>query len=434
MEEDRPLNLTDEEVRSIKTQYNKAKNILENVISLQSKIESAELFIGTKREEIDKHSISAKEFLGTIDNAKTLSANLVSEIKSNLEKVQNGILQIDEGTKKYAEIQGKIQGQESAIDTLVAAANGLKDDVEQAKLTAIKRLAEVENQLVQIAEKIAQMQTAFTAFQGIQAKIIDPQTGLEAILGQTRDIQKSSSKLVSEISTYRDQSKKFLDEIEGSRDAADVLVANIEESRKTADEKKDQVAKIAELITNTGFANSFQQRQKKLEVNSRIWLSILGISILLLVGLLVAFFLRITGVPEVGVIFYRLTLTSPLVFLIFFAATQYSNERSLEEKYAFKATIAVVMRNHADFLIEKGRLADAETNKFIRDTMTNLYVEPYENGDAFRKEKERADEEEHESKRLELEALVNSAKELKQLFKDESLLKSVIDFFQKLRK
>ena len=142
MEENRPLNLNDEEVRSIKTQYNKAKNILENVTSLQSKIESAELFIGSKREEIEKASINAKEFLGTIDNAKTVSATLVSEIKSNLEKVQSGILQIDEGTKRYAEIQGKIQGQESAIDTLVATANGLKNDVEKAKQTAGKRLAE----------------------------------------------------------------------------------------------------------------------------------------------------------------------------------------------------------------------------------------------------------------------------------------------------
>lgn len=433
MEESRPINLTDEEVRFIKTQYNKAKSILENVNALQSKVEAAELFIGTKREEIEKSSVSAKELLGTIDNAKTTSANLVSEIKTNLEKVQSSILQMDEGAKKYAEIQGKIQGQQSAIDTLVDTANGLKNDVEQAKLTAVKRLGEVENQLGQVAEKINQMQEAFTEFQGLQAKITDPQTGLEAILNQARELQSSSSKLVSEISSYRDQSKKFLNEIEGARDVANTLVKSIEENLKTADEKKSQVAKVTELITNTGFANSFQQRQKKLEFNSRVWLGVLGIGIAALVALLVVFFYGITNVPEISVIFYRLTLTSPLVFLIFFAAAQYSKERSLEEKYAFKATIAVVMPNHTDFLIEKSRLTDVETNKFIRDTMTSLYVEPYESGDALQKVEE-CDDEEHKSRRLEIERLINSAKELRELFKDESLLKSVIEFFQKLKK
>ena len=76
------------------------------------------------------------ERLGTVENAKNDSATFVAEIKSNLEKTQTSISQIDEGLRKFENIKGKIEGKDGEIEVLVQTANNLRTDIETAKTTA----------------------------------------------------------------------------------------------------------------------------------------------------------------------------------------------------------------------------------------------------------------------------------------------------------
>lgn len=59
-----------------------------------------------------KKSQTMPQTFGTIENAKNDSATFVAEIKSNLEKAQSSITQIDEGLRKFENIKGKIEGRE----------------------------------------------------------------------------------------------------------------------------------------------------------------------------------------------------------------------------------------------------------------------------------------------------------------------------------
>ena len=99
-EENNDLNLSPEELRNIKSQYNKAKEILEKISALQVKSESTQATFVASQTEIEKISNDARERFGTIENAKNDSATFIAEIKSNLEKTQTSITQIDEGLRK----------------------------------------------------------------------------------------------------------------------------------------------------------------------------------------------------------------------------------------------------------------------------------------------------------------------------------------------
>lgn len=429
------LDLSPEELRNIKSQYNKAKDILEKISALQTKFESAQASLVVSQTEIEKISNNARERFGTIENAKNDSATFIAEIKSNLEKTQTSITQIDEGLRKFENIKGKIEGRDGEIDVLVSTANGLKTDIESAKTTAQQRLADIDGLLTQVQDKVSQMQKAYESFVAVQGKITDKTTGLEAILAQSKDLQKKSTEVFTEIKSFRDESKKYLDEIQGNKETSTKVREEIEQNLKIAEDKRSEVEKVADLITDTGFANSFQKREKILRINAYVWLGIFFVSIIALAVLLYKFFGNLQTVPELEILLYRLTLTSPLLFLIGFVIRQHGNERTLEERYAFKATIAVVMRNHADFLIEKAKNTDPDTSIFIRRTIGNLYSEPYEKGVDWKKIKKelQTSGEKDDSKKTRIADLLEKAKELKTLIPDEALLKSLIDLLLKFK-
>ncbi len=438
------LNLSPEELRNIKSQYNKAKDILEKVSALQIKFEATQATLVPKQNEIEKISNDARERLGTIENAKNDSATFVAEIKSNLEKAQSGITQIDEGLRKFENIKGKIEGREGEIESLVQTANNLRTDIETAKTTATQQLNKINELLGQVQEKITQIQNAYNEFVAVNAKITDQNTGLGAVLAQVQDLQKKATAVATEIQSFRDQSQKYLSEIEGNKKKSEQLRDDIQKNLDIATEKRSEVEKIADLITDTGFANSFQNRAKLLRRNSYIWLAIFSLGIIALSVLLYFVFdvkeilLHNGGeIPKWESLFYRLTLTSPLLFLIAFAIRRYGTERDLEEKYSFKATVAEVMRNHADFLIQKikEKGSDSETTTFIRKTIEKLYTEPYEKSIDWKRVKKEKEKIEllNGSNDKETESFLSFAKELKDLVPDENLLKGITDLFLKIK-
>lgn len=432
MPENNELNLSPEEIRLIKSQYNKAKHILENVLALEMEFNSAQVALNAQQVNLEKVSNDSRERFTTIDNAKNDSATLLSEIKSNLEKTQSSISQIDEGLLRFENIKGKIEGRDGEIDLLVQTANALKNDIENLKTSAQQRLAEIEGLLVQVQKQITQMQQEYERFVATQSKITDKNNGLEAVLAQSSAIQKKSAEVFVEIQSFRDESKKYLDEIQKNEESSGKLKAEIEGHLQVVTEKRTEVEKVVDLITDTGFANSFQKRERTLRFAAYFWLAILLSSITALSILLYKFFGKQETVPEIGMLLYRLTLTSPLLFLIGFSIRQYGNERTLEEKYAFKATIATVMRSHSDFLIDKANDTDIETAGVIRETIQNLYAEPYDKNVDWKKVNS-ALQKSSEDRKTFGRNVIEWTKELKALIPDDAQLKNLLEVFLRMK-
>lgn len=433
-----------DELRALKTQYNRAKDILDKISALQVKFEATQATLLPKQNEIEKISNDARERFGTIENAKNDSATFITEIKSSLEKAQSSISQIDEGLRKFENIKGKIEGREGEIESLVQTANSLRTDIENTKTIATQRLAKIDELLGQVQERITQIQNAYTQFVAVNAKITDQGTGLAAVLAQVQDLQKKTTAVATEIQSFRDQSQKYLAEIESNKNKSEQLRDDIQKNLDTAIEKRSEVQRIAKLITDTGFANSFHKRSKLLRINGYIWL---GVFIFGIIGL--AWFLYVVfdvkeillqnggEIPKWESLLYRITLTSPLLFLIGFAVRRYGSERELEEKYASKATVAEVMPNHTDFLTQKIREKDVDNDTivFIRKTIERLYAEPYEKSIDWKKIKKEKEKIEllNKSDSKDTESFLSFAKELKGLVPDENLLKNISELFIKIK-
>jgi predicted nucleic acid-binding Zn-ribbon protein len=436
MEEDLTKAFSDEELRNIKSQYNKAKDVLEKINSLSIRYDASFKAFETRNIDVEKVASDVREKAVSVENSKNESANFVAEIKGNLEKIQSSISQIEEAAIKFEGIKGRIEGKEGEMDALLSAAKGLKDDIEQAKTTAQQRLTDIDGQFVQAQEKIAQVQKAFEDFIAVQTKITNPNTGLQATLNLSTDLQRQSSETFAKIDSFHEQSKKYLEQIKTNKAETDKIKNDAQQNLKEIDLNKAEIEKITALITDTGLANAFQKREKMLRISAGLWLAILVFSVVGLALMLYFSFVGIQGVPELSVILYRLTLTSPLLFLIGIAIKQYGNERALNEKYAFKATIAAVIKSHSDFLIQVNGKAGVEDSSFMRDVLGGIYVEPYEKGvdlENIKDELKAITDKKDEVKKPSLIDVFNSVKELKQIVPDEVTLKSIIELLLKFK-
>lgn len=430
--------ISHEELRDIKSRYNKAKGLLENIESLDSRFQAAAKKLDDHKSEIKNISEQAQTLLSGIEGTKGASDTYLGEIKKGLEKTQADIQLIEDGLRKFENIKGKIESKDGEIEVLTSTANSLKVDIEKAKETAQKQLAKIDEILGQIQENIANMQKAYQDFLVIQGKIQDKTTGLEAILTQVNSLQKSAKGIFEEIKSFRDESQKYLQEVKENKEHTDSFRVAAGEKLKEIEGDRDQVAKIVSLITDTGFANSFHARKKELSKSSDIWLGVFFVGIAGLIGMLVYFFGGKAEIPGPGVVFYRLTLTSPLLFLITFAGARYTSDRNMLEKYAFKAAVAEVVRSHTKFLIEIEDDADGENTEFARRAIHKIYSEPYGGGieiASIKKIKKLYNllMKDDTSSNASIKDIVNSTKELKDLIPDEAMLKDILSLLLKTR-
>jgi len=429
-EEQKP-NITPEEIAQLRAQFDKAKTLLEKITELHMQYETAEATLKNNVGNLEKINADARGYLSSIENAKTESANSITAIKSDLEKATAALSTIESGLNEFATLQGEVKGKGREIDTLLNAATSLHNDIDGLKKTAQQRLQNIEDLLAQVQSKIDQMQKAYEGFLVVHGKITDEKTGLEVILASATNLQKKSNALFVEIQSFRDESNKYLEEIKTNKAASDKLRSEIEANLQVTKEKRSEVEKITNLITDTGFANAFQEREKMLRITSLVWLLVFVLSVLALTVILLYVFNGHDSVPELSVLLYRITLTSPLLLLIGFSIRQYGNERKLNEKYAFKAVRAVVIREHTDFLIEELKRTDEATAEFIRNSMVGLYSEPFDSKSS--KTTSTKNTEENSNAGFGLDEILSTAKELKETVPDNDTLKSIVSLFTKLK-
>lgn len=421
-----------EELKKIREEHAKARRLFNSINEYYAKFDEIKRKLADDDDGLEANFEWVKNKKEEVDATKASAQSALSEIATNLQKVKENIQAMQAAYNEFSEIKGKVSGRGEEIEGLLASAKKLKEDIERTKTDAQQTLESIKKSFNDIQTKIQEMQKVYEDFLQIKGKIEDENTGLEAIHNSFQDLQKKSKAIFDEIKSFRDESNKLLEKIKKDKEEASTMKTDIIKNLKSSEENRDLISKLTDLITDTGFANSFQQRAKKLFWSYFFWGAVFILSVLVLSYLLIHFLGSMNGdIPETKIIIYRLTLTSPLLFLIGFSMTQYKKERDLHEKYSFKATTATTIRNHVEFLTVVFE-SKTEILEFIKATFTTIYKEPYETHDVTEKRieellKKRTDSAEP----IDIKGITNAIKELKKLIPNESLLEKVIGIFIK---
>jgi hypothetical protein len=139
---------------------------------------------------------------------------------------------------------------------------------------------------------------------------------------------------------------------------------------------------------------------------------------------------------EIWDLLYRITITSPLVFLIGFSAWQYWSETKKSDKYAFKAVTASSISHHTEFLKKEFPKNNEEVLSFATDTFTKIYREPYEDNPDLKKDLLKLENSINKEILLKkgwdtsLEKIVATAKELRNMFPNDDTLQWLIEYLK----
>lgn len=445
------------QLEKIRSDYNRATRVLRNIevfgiedFAIQFKEWKINLLNETNG--VDAVWSWINNYEKKIKDSKDISNKSVEEIKNNLEEVNSNIEEMQISYEKFLEIKGKIENSETNIQNLSDNAKQLKNDIEALKTQSNKILESIKELFEKAQVQIANMQSAYDKFLEIKGKIEDEDNGLEAIFNFVKNLKTKSQALNREIQVFRDESNTYLGDIKKNKDEADTLKGDIEtlfeDSKTITDKKIDEIEKITSLITDTGFANAFHAQSKKLNIGRIIWGILFLLGVILLSIFLYSLFIDNSGESNklltLGLtdIFYRLSLTSPLLLLIAFSMSQYSRETKLNDKYEFKAVTASSISHHIEFLQKKFPNDNNIENQniilnFVVDTFVKIYKEPYEVKDnkSIKKLEEKIENISKNNKdNIDIEKIIESSKELKELFTDDDLLKKILNFFSKTLK
>ncbi len=379
-------------IADLKSSADIAKHVITTVEAYNKKLaESQELFDDPNTGISANHS-KAQAKKNEIDDLKTASDTQLTEIKKVLVSVQENIRLMNEAYTSFQTVNTQVTHTETGLGAIHTQAIALKNEIEVLKTSSTIELEQIKTTLTTVQESVQVMTETYTSFLEIKAKIDDPEMGLqktleisEATKQETIAVKKASEALYIEIKKFRDYSSGYTKDIEEIKKTSEVSKTAIIGYEAESRDFKNKIQDIFKFATDGSLAHAFDTRKNGLQKTTNQWFialwvstAILSISLVLLLRHLIWY--QVDSID--GYTWYRLTLTSPLIFFVTFASIQYSKERALLEKYAFKAATALSLESYTTLLIntfgKEKEKNEQEILGFVLMSMSSIYEEPYE--------------------------------------------------------
>ncbi len=356
--------------------YNQIFLDLKNTLSDSGSGMSASLEAAQKaRKEIDVVKISSDEGLKGIQDA-------VSSVKTQIEE-------IDATYKSFKILKENVENPESGLKAVLVKATDLKEQIEKLRQDAETKLQSVQGILDDATKKTDALNTTFNDFNVTKSKIDDPNTGLVAILASSTSLSQEivavkgqADTLYEEIKKFRDESQGYTKDIANLKSQAEKDTVNIKELEKQSEDHKDKIVQIYKIATGAGLANSFDSRKREIEKSAKSWFKALIVGTIVLLGVVLWIYISSSekGILDGFLFLNKVTFSSPVIFFVIFATGRYTHERSLLEKYAFKAATALALESYTTLLRNtfKDPQHEEKILSFVLVSMETIYKEPFE--------------------------------------------------------
>lgn len=311
-------------------------------------------------------------------NLENVLGNIYSYINSNSKEAAKNMLEI---IVYYCSIYGgweniktPISVDEKTINELKAELDLLKSKIDNDVKDFNQKKSELENAL-KSSKKIEDLsKTISETSTEIAGYASASQTNSNNIAETNTRITNLETTLNKSIKQYQEDFTKIKEQNEGS----------LENAKKAEKIMKEILAKEKEINRLLGQANDgslgakFHERQEKIQNYSYIFMALVIVSL----GATSWWTFRVfkTYIVQDWMTFgMNMIRTFPAWFLVWWLIGRYTNERKLQEEYAFKAAVAMSMRNHSELLndSDKGNQDERATRQImLQRALENIYKNP----------------------------------------------------------
>lgn len=290
--------------------------------------------------------------------------------------------------EKINEIEELIKSKSVVFQNSLNEYNALKANAEKLSIS-LQQLIDQKNQELAIINENAGKSTASLA--GINEVLAESKAKRDVLLEVSANVNAISEEAKTRTEEERkrfEEYKKVIDEIQR------ILTEKIDNVTKTQEDWTAKLGFISEKETYikdkqkeindlTGFAagvslfHTFKERKKELQTPVDFWrwaVVVMAASVVVIVGLLFYFNPSTTVNGTSWGIFGLNTLKSlPAIILLYFAIRQYNKERTFQEEYAFKSSVALTINAFADKITTDGKTGK---DALIMNSVAKVYETP----------------------------------------------------------
>jgi uncharacterized protein YoxC len=248
-----------------------------------------------------------------------------------------------------------------------------------------KRITQLQAQVADLEQRIKTLQdvteTTDNRFQAIEARRGEAQQLKNAI----DTVKHQADALLVEIQQKGASATQLEDSIQGLVDSTEESKKTFEEHSKSLGEIEEKIAKFeATIIDQLGRAGSgalalaFAARQWEVEKELKRWRQLLFGSTITLAFIALGFFVYSFFIEITIQFFLKLTVSLPFIFAVYFSSRQYNKERSIVERYAFKAAQAKSLSAFSATVreMDSSEQGQAEAQKFVISSVEKIYAQP----------------------------------------------------------
>lgn len=372
-----------QELNEVKNLLRRAKKQLEAVQEFNTQFEVLREKLTNPQSGVSANVDSISQANEKIQGIKSLVEQTLNDSQNSKQQVENLLSQANNFISRLQDLVKQGESNATTTQNINTDVTALKEKIDNLKKTSEEKATTINQKYEEILGNLDEMQKAYTSFREIKSKIEDPNDGLEAILNLSRKLKDDIAQTRTSADDSYKQSKALEEKVKEIKNQSDKAINSIESNQKESEEYKKQIGGILEVVTDTSVGDSFNQRKKEITQGLGFWLYGFAITIILLIVAISALVWMAYDKNGLHIdqwrFWYRFSLTSPLIYAVYFFSRNYSRERDLLERYAFKFSLSLSLRSYVQLLADNFKSEETAKNaqNFTLKTLDIVYKEPY---------------------------------------------------------
>lgn len=367
-------------------------------------------------------------------------SSMVTQINQRLDSVKETLTKVDQLNQNIITLESSWTLAHQEIKKLQNEAIEMISNIWSQKWNAQVTINEIVGLLESAKNQVTMINDFYSKFEDLKLKIENEEDWFEISINEVRTQVESAKILVKEISSIQSQWNKILAKMEWEKENIEQISRGVSILKEQSKADRNEIWEYLNLISDSSFANSFKDRKTELSDNAIFWRK----AYLRWIGALCLFLLMVFwknirnwNIPEVKDTVFRVALSFPILFWIFFSGREYTKNRTSEEKYSFKFATASVFRNHIKFLLDRFWATKEWKDKVLETTrwiVDMIYEPPYvwtERNNKMEKELTKKylnqiESTNNSTKKPDISDIVDQVKKIKDLVWDDDIWKSII--------
>lgn len=304
------------------------------------------------------------------------------------QKVSNAIKRI------YSKYKNKIRLDIDSIQAEVAEIKKFREDclVDKTGQPSVKSKVNSLNQ--QIENVYANAQEKYNEIISLHSELLEGNSTTDSIEDTIKELVTSAETKVEEIGEKKKDIELFHEKIfgkdltsktpiDGYKQKFDSELKKVNDFLKGQQEKYnaqfEQIKSLLPGATSIGLAKAFEEQKRSYSKSINRWSGVFVGTMLVMIAFGIIYIIEISGISDLNVtkafisIINKLPFFVPTVWLAVFSSKQLSQNRRLQQEYAFKETFAKSYDGQKTQL-EKLDLDDEEANNILKQLLEKLVL------------------------------------------------------------